>query len=215
MEYNVNSPQVGMSMTPPSLLKEGQFLILVNGNIQAVDGNFAMITNDSSNLLGTRFKEGFKVIGTNVVPSLSTTFFFLYSPITEESEIGFLFDTSSPDKPDAIADQCCENQIVESTPLEQTAQNPISPYYTFVNAGCLNFDVDYPVTSWIKIDDCNVRIYFNDFRNPPRYIDYKDFQKVNISNCPLIETNELDCDKILIFPETCYPVVDVVDGRRG
>ena len=89
MEYNVNSPQVGMSMTPPSLLKEGQFLILVNGNIQAVDGNFAMITNDSSNLLGTRFKEGFKVIGTNVVPSLSTTFFFLYSPITEESEIGF------------------------------------------------------------------------------------------------------------------------------
>jgi hypothetical protein len=215
MEYNVNSPQIGMSMTPPSLLKEGQFLILVNGNIQAVDGNFAMITNDSSNLLGTRFKEGFKVIGTNVVPSLSTTFFFLHSPITEESEIGFLFDTSSPDKPDAIADQCCENQIVESTPLEQTAQNPISPYYTFVNASCLNFDVDHPVTSWIKIDDCNIRIYFNDFKNPPRYIDYKDFQKVNISNCPLIETNELDCDKILIFPETCYPVVDVVDVVPG
>ena len=215
MEYNVNSPQVGMSMTPPSLLKEGQFLILVNGNIQAVDGNFAMITNDSSNLLGTRFKEGFKVIGTNVVPSLSTTFFFLHSPITEESEIGFLFDTSSPDKPDAISDQCCENQIVESTPLEQTAQNPISPYYTFVNASCLNFDVDHPVTSWIKIDDCNVRIYFNDFKNPPRYIDYKDFQKINISNCPLIETNELDCDKILIFPETCYPVVDVVDVVPG
>lgn len=215
MEYNVNSPQVGMSMTPPSLLKEGQFLILINGNIQAVDGNFAMITNDSSNLLGTRFKEGFKVIGTNVVPSLSTTFFFLHSPITEESEIGFLFDTSSPDKPDAISDQCCENQIVESTPLEQTAQNPISPYYTFVNASCLNFDVDHPVTSWIKIDDCNVRIYFNDFKNPPRYIDYKDFQKINISNCPLIETNELDCDKILIFPETCYPVVDVVDVVPG
>jgi hypothetical protein len=215
MEYNVNSPQIGMSMTPPSLLKEGQFLILVNGNIQAVDGNFAMITNDSSNLLGTRFKEGFKVIGTNVVPSLSTTFFFLYSPITLESEIGFLFDTSSPDKPDAIADQCCENQIVESTPLEQTTQNPISTYYTFVNASCLNFDVDHPVTSWIKIDDCNVRIYFNDFKNPPRYIDYKDFQKINISNCPLIETNELDCDKILIFPETCYPVVDVVDVVPG
>jgi len=215
MEYNLNAPQIGMSMSPPSLLKEGQFLILVNGNIQAVDGNFAMITNDSSNLLATRFKEGFKVIGTNVVPSLSTTFFFLYNPTTLESEIGFLFDASSPDKPDISSDQCCENQIVESTPLEQTVQNPISPYYTFVNANCLNFDIDHPVTSWIKIDDCNVRIYFNDFKNPPRYIDYKDFQKVNISNCPLIETDQLDCDKILIFPETCYPVVDVVEVIPG
>ena len=215
MEQNINQPQIGMSMSPPSLLKEGQFLILVNGNIQAVDGNFAMITNDNSNLLATRFKEGFKVIGTNVVPSLSTTFFFLHNPTTLESEIGFLFDASSPDKPDSSADQCCENQIVESTPLEQTVQNPISPYYTFVNADCLNFDIDHPVTSWIKIDDCNVRIYFNDFKNPPRYIDYKDFQKVNISNCPLIETDQLDCDKIQIFPETCYPVVDVVDVIPG
>lgn len=214
-EYNLNSPQIGMNFSHPSLLKEGQFLILVNGNIQTVDGNFAMITNDSSNLLATRFKEGFKVIGTNVVPSLSVTFFFLYNPTTLESEIGFIFDTSSPDKPDITADQCCETDIVESKPLEETIQNPLSSYHTFVNASCLNFDIDHPVTSWIKIDDCNVRIYFNDFKNPPRYIDYKDFQKVNISNCPLIETDQLDCDKIQIFPETCYPVVDVVDVIPG
>ena len=126
MEYNVNSPQVGMSMTPPSLLKEGQFLILVNGNIQAVDGNFAMITNDSSNLLGTRFKEGFKVIGTNVVPSLSTTFFFLHSPITEESEIGFLFDTSSPDKPDAI---CALDKAMLPSLLSMMTKSLPVPWY--------------------------------------------------------------------------------------
>ena len=77
------------------------------------------------------------------------------------------------------------------------------------------FRSDHPVTSWVKIDDCNVRIYFNDFKNPPRYIDYKDFQKIDISNCPLIETDQLDCDKIKIFPETCYPVVDVVDVIPG
>ena len=66
MEQNLNSPQIGMTMSHPSLLKEGQFLILVNGNIQTVDGNFTMITNDSSNILATRFKDGYKVIGTNV-----------------------------------------------------------------------------------------------------------------------------------------------------
>ena len=215
MEQNLNSPQIGMTMSHPSLLKEGQFLILVNGNIQTVDGNFTMITNDSSNILATRFKDGYKVIGTNVVPSLSTTFFFLYNPLTNDSEIGFIFDTSSPDKPDFAAEQCCQDNIVESTPLEQTVQYPLSQYYTFVNAKCLNFDIDHPVTSWIKLDDCNVRIYFNDFKNPPRYIDYKNFQKIDLSNCPLIETDQLDCDKIKIFPETCYPVVDVVEVIPG
>ena len=54
MEQNLNSPQIGMTMSHPSLLKEGQFLILVNGNIQTVDGNFTMITNDNSNILATR-----------------------------------------------------------------------------------------------------------------------------------------------------------------
>ena len=215
MEQNLNSPQIGMTMSHPSLLKEGQFLILVNGNIQTVDGNFTMITNDNSNILATRFKDGYKVIGTNVVPSLSTTFFFLYNPLTNDSEIGFIFDTSSPDKPDFAAEQCCQDNIVEPTPLEQTIQYPLSQYYTFVNAKCLNFDIDHPVTSWIKLDDCNVRIYFNDFKNPPRYIDYKNFQKIDLSNCPLIETDQLDCDKIKIFPETCYPVVDVVEVIPG
>lgn len=215
MESRLNAPQIGMIFSHPSLIKGGQFLLLVNGNIQAVDGNFAMITNDHSNLLATKFKEGFKVIGTNVVPSLSTTFFFLYNPLTLQSEIGFIFDTSNQDKPDAVSENSCENKIIEDAPLEEKAQYPLSQYYTFVNADCLNFDIDHPITSWIKIDDCNVRIYFNDFKNPPRYIDYKGFQKINLSNCPLIETDQLNCDKILIFPETCYPIVDVVDVIPG
>ena len=97
MDQNINAPSAGMIMSNPSLIKEGQFLLLVNGNIQSVDGNFAMIANDQSNLLGTRFKQGYKVIGTNVVPSLSVTFFFLHNPDTLDSEIGFIFDTTSPD----------------------------------------------------------------------------------------------------------------------
>ena len=212
MDQNINAPSAGMIMSNPSLIKEGQFLLLVNGNIQSVDGNFAMIANDQSNLLGTRFKQGYKVIGTNVVPSLSVTFFFLHNPDTLDSEIGFIFDTTSPDKPDPVAPN---GTIVETAPLETIIQYPLSPYYTFVNAQCLNFDIDHPVSSWIKIDDCNVRIYFNDFKNPPRYVDYKDFQKIDLSNCPLIETDQLDCFKILIFPETCYPVVDVIEVVPG
>lgn len=216
MEQNLNQPQVGMSMKNPSLLKEGEYPLAVNAILQSANGNFAMLSNDHSNILASKFKEGFKVIGTNLVPSLNLTFFFLVNPSTGESEIGYIFDTENQDKPDSYS-QCadCDYQIVEDTPLEQTTQTPLSLYYTFVNADCLNFSIDNPVTSWVKIDDCNIRIYFNDFKNPPRYIDYKDFQKVALQNCPLIESNELDCDKILIFPETCYPTLEVVDIISG
>ncbi len=212
-EQNINLLQSGMVFTNPSTVKDGQYLLLVNGVIQTVNGNFLFATNEPSNLLATKFKEGCKVIGTSVVPSLSVTFFFLHNPQLNKSEIGFIYDTSSPDKPDLYSQ--IDNKIIEDTPLELTVQNPLSEYYTFVNADCLNFDVDHPVVAWVKIDDCNIRIYFNDFKNPPRYIDYTNFPKVTLSNCPLIETDQLDCDKILVFPETCYPIVEVVDIVSG
>jgi hypothetical protein len=211
-EFNINVPQSGMNFANPSTLKEGQFSLILNGILQSVDGNFLMASNDHSNILLTRFKDGYKVIGTFVVPALSVTFLFLTNPATSDSEIGFIFDTNSPDKPDITG---ANGKILEQDPLETRVQTPISQYYTFVNAKCLNFDIDHPVSSWVKIDDCNVRIYFNDFKNPPRYINYKDFQKIDISNCPLIETDQLDCDKIQIFPESCYPKVEVIDVVSG
>lgn len=213
MEQNINIPQTGMTFTHPSMIKEGQFLLLLNGNIQNVSGDFALISNDNSNILGTKFKEGYKVIGTLLVPSLSLTFFFLTNPVTNDSEIGWIFDAVNIDQPDVYSQ--VDNKIIESTPLELITQSPNSVYNTFVNAKCLNFDIDHPVSSWVKIDDCNIRIYFNDFKNPPRYIDYDNFPKVNLSNCPLIETQDLDCDKILIFPESCYPKIDVIDVISG
>lgn len=216
MDKHVNLPQIGMVMKNPSLLKEGEYPLAVNSVIQSVNGNFALINNENSNILATNFKDGYKVIGFEYSPSLSTTFFFLTNPTTGDSEIGFIYDTYTPDKPDAES-ECsdCQYITVESPPLETITQNELNTYFTFVNAKCLNFDIDHPITSWIKIDDCNIRIYFNDFKNPPRYIDYKDFQKVNLSNCPLIETCDLDCDKIKVFPETCYPIVEAVDVVPG
>lgn len=216
-EQNLNPGiSVGLSFKHPSLLKEGEYSLLVNGGISGVSGNQLLITNEQSNILATKFKEGFRVIGTNLLNSLSTTFFFLVNPQTNQSEIGYILNAHNVDKPDITVDcSDCSKPVVESPPLETTTQYPASVYNTFVNADCLKFDIDHPVVSWIKVDDCNIRIYFNDFKNPFRYIDYKDFQKIDLSNCPLIETNELDCDKILGFPESCYPTVEVVDVVSG
>ena len=211
MEQNINILQAGMTFTTPSFIKEGNYIVMVNGMLSMYNGNYALVTNESSTLLATKFKEGFKVINTSIVPSLSLTFLFLTNPLTLESEIGFIYDSTYTDKPD-IQEQCIENILINPT------GHPISQYHTFVNSNCLNFDVDHPVSAWVKVDDCNIRIYFNDFKNPPRYIDYDNFPKVNLSNCPLIETNELDCDKIKIFPESCYPEItatDIVSGGQN
>ena len=209
-EKNISTPKIGMSFSDPSTLKEGQFSILLNGSVTNAD-SFLILSNEQSNLLYTRFKEGYKVIGTNIVPSLSTTFIFLTNPQTGDSEIGYIFDVSSPDKPDLFS----QDTIIEQAPLETTTQSPLTTYYTFISNKCLDFDIDHPVTSYVKIDDCNVRVYFNDFKNVPRYIDYKNFKELSKQTCETILEEVFDCDRIKIFPETCYPRIEVVDVISG
>lgn len=216
VEKEINYPSIGMNMSHGSDLKPMEYSLLVNGDVQSFQGNFAKITNEPSNLLCTRFKPGYKVIGVTYVPSISTTFFFLVNPTEHKSEIGFILNSHNTDAYDKVTNcSSCNSVIDEGTPLELLEQNSMCNYNTFVNADCLDFNIDFPIQSWAKVDDCSIRIYFNDFRNPMRYIDYKDFQKIAINNCPEILIDELDCDKINIFPHSCYPEISAVDVVPG
>jgi len=58
----INLPKSGMHFVHPSELKDVQYSLLVNGNIQSISDTFTKITNELSNILCTRFKTGFKVI---------------------------------------------------------------------------------------------------------------------------------------------------------
>lgn len=209
------TPKLGMDFSNPSTLKNNSYSLMVNGSIESVNGDVFFLSNEASNLLCSRLK-GYKVVGTSIIPSLNLTFLFLVDPLTNNSEIGFIYEQHNEDKKDLTTNcSTCNSPIIEDIPLEQQIQYEKCLYYTFVNARCLNFSIDHPVKSWIKVDDCNIRIYFTDRYNPPRYIDYTNFQKIDISNCPLIETNELDCDKIKVFPATCYPQVEFIDVVAG
>ena len=219
IENQLNQPEIGMSWKNPSMLKETEFSLLNNGSILSYNDTSFQITNEPSNILSSRLK-GFKVLNTNLVPALGLTFYFLVNPQTGESEIGYTYDQSNLDSTDRTA-YCgeCNNPVVEDTPLEQQTPTETTNYYTFVNASCLNFNIDFPIQSWIKIDDCRVRIYFSDGLNPMRYIDYDDFelklQNKTLLNCPILHSDELDCNKINIFPSTCYPKIDVTDVVSG
>jgi hypothetical protein len=219
---NINVPEIGMTWKNPSMLKPNEYGLMVNGGIFSFNNTSFQVTNEPSNLLTSRLK-GFKVVGTNLVAALGMTFYFLTNPETGESEIGYIYDQSNLDSEDRTS-YCseCNTPLVEDTPLENKTPTETTNYYTFINASCLNFNINYPVQSWIKVDDCRIRIYFTDDLNPPRYIDYNDFnqklQNKNLLNCPILHSDELDCDKINVFPVTCYPkiaITDIVSGGQN
>ena len=217
MENQINSTNVGMSFVNPSMMKENSFSLMVNGTIQSFSNTYFLAASEQSNSLCNRLK-GYKVINSAIVPSLSITFLFLVNTQNGKSEIGFIKDQYNQDKQNRTTNcENCNTPVIPDKPLEQIDQLESCQYFTFVNANCLNFNIDFPITSWIKVDDCSVRIYFTDDKNPPRYIDYdkKKLQNVNYLNCPFLPSDQLDCDKIKIFPTTCYPILNVVDVVSG
>lgn len=215
----INVPSSGMKMVNPSQLKDMNYSLLLNGNLQSISDTFAYVTNEASNILCSRFKSGFKVINIQPVISLNLNFFFLVNPATNESEIGIIYNQFNKDTPDGeLKCKNCSKESIEDTPLEEIEQIATCIYTTWVNADCLSFNIDKPVKSWVKVDDCNIRIYFTDDNEVIRYIDYSDYQKITIDGCPKSETSEIDCDKIKVFKSTCYPKItftDVVSGGEN
>ncbi len=214
---NLNVSKLGMDLNSrEGELKPNSYRYLINGNIQDKGGDIFNITNEMSNILCTGFKDGFKVINVTNIPSLSKAIYFLVNPTTQSSEIGEIsYINYSVTEDRQYSCDACNNPTTEDPPLETLPQKENCNYTTIVNADCLGFSIDSPIQSWVKVDDCNIRVYFTD--NTPtglRYIDY-DYQKKTISNCPLVETDELDCDKIKVFKDTCYPKIQQEIVRAG
>lgn len=214
---NLNVSKLGMDLNSrEGELKPNSYRYLINGNIQDKGGDIFNITNEMSNILCTGFKNGFKVNNVTNIPSLSKAIYFLVNPATQSSEIGEIsYINYSVTEDKQYSCDVCNNPTTEDPPLETLPQKENCNYTTIVNADCLGFSIDSPIQSWVKVDDCNIRIYFTDNTfTGLRYIDY-DYQKKTISNCPLVETDELDCDKIKVFKDVCYPKIQHEVVRAG
>ncbi len=224
MPEQVNNPKLGMKLgKSPWEIQEGEYLFALNSEIQTSAGNLISLSNSPSNLLCSRFKDGYKVVGSPLpVISLNITFWFLHNPLTGGSEIGVIKNTFNKDGKDLQVDcKDCVKQLLLDKPLEETTQYPTCEYTTFVNADCLGFSLDNPIKSWAKVDDCDVTIYFVQRDQPLRYIHYPDFQKENYITsdgdltCPPIPLSSLDCDKIKIFKDACSPTIEFIDVVSG
>lgn len=182
--------QVGLNTDNiASQLKEGQLTFAKNAMVENFDGNSVTYQNEISNILCTTFKDGFTVIGLRNIVEQNRTIVLLLNTTTNESEIG-----------------------------ERT--NTTCNYKTIISDPCLNFNIDYPVRKIeVKTTNCSTQLYWTDNYNPPRWMDLDDLPMVEIANPnnenDPIKTDEVDCNKLLIFPKFSIPTATPVRIETG
>lgn len=205
--------------THAHLQDEKTFLFQRNGNIEDENSGIGL-TNEHSNLLCSRFKEGYVVIGHKYDSGKNQVFFFLTEKYPDnngnrKSEIGSIkFNTDITNLED-IENECgCDFNTILAEPLEEKTQIPHCKYETIVTDecnNCLNFSPEYPIYDVaLKQETCGYTMSFTDGNNPPRYIildKLNPYFYTGSNNCGVDETEPtcLDCEKLRIFPLYIIP----------
>jgi hypothetical protein len=229
MSQEINQTSVGMDMDSHiSNMSPNSYSLAVNANIQDVSGNLFRISNEPSNLLCTRFKEGYSVIGTLNISIKNIVIFFLVNESTKDSEIGMIRSSNYED----IADEkvfcsTCNASYIEGKPLELIEQKELCQYETIINAPCLNFNINFPIRSSFSIgynpnnnlpNNESIVIYFTDYNNGMRFLDISHIPYIvqSTGDCgEIIYTNQLDCSKILVNEPFNIPCLNTIEDVIG
>ena len=223
------------------LQETGMYTFALNATLSDVSdlGREVTITNEQSNVLAVKFKEGFKVVGKKSHNIKNKTYFLLANPETGCSEIGCIKEVCFQDSDvDILKDDPCTDCGKIATldePLEGQEQEAHQEYETIIcdccedceeyeapeddpNYKCLGFDVCEPIRDIvIKTENLGDVMYWAQKGKPPRYIELNDieqYKEIDVDNC---EDEELpctclDCKKLRIFP--LYKNPKVVDYTR-
>jgi phosphoribosyl-AMP cyclohydrolase len=221
-KVNIALAKVGMDKdTHPSQLNETQYTHALNANVETESGNSLNITNEKSNILITRYKPGFVLIGFENDILSNDTYVLLTNPTTGVGEFGVIKDNQSITNLDDITVGCngnCEEVRELATPLENITQQEIAgayttllsdeyaldgatntcyyytdPQYSALNLG-FNFNVNYPVKKLtIKNEKCGKNIYFTDNFNPPRHINIENLDQYYVQNVPCADDLVTGC----------------------
>ena len=209
---NVSLAKLGMNRDMSSdSLQNQMYTIALNMNIENESGNLLKLKSEHSNILASKFKNGYKVIGYETDINTGSTYFFLTNPTTNISEIGAIQNNSNIDLMSDVETQCsgCDFKRVLSEPLEDTVQTEYLTYTTIVEDSCnqcLNFDIRFPIKKVIiKNEKSGIKIFFSDNLNPPRYLDLSRLDEYLFTGtdvCGIDETVPtcLACDKLRMFP---------------
>lgn len=213
-------------------LKNTEYTLGVNINSNSETGDSYTITNEPSNYFGVQFPESYRVISFINNPLKSRTYFFLSSIESNEnsvnfkrSSIGYSDNTITEIyNQDEECGDCGNEKNILSTPLEDIVQAPSNTYVELLNDKCvaladieekgLNFNINFPIKKIeIKQEKLGTTLYWNDNRNPFRYLqigrieealenetfDYLHSEDIACEDPQ--ETPCLDVDKLLVNPK--------------
>lgn len=215
-QKSLSSPKIGMNRsTSPHLLSDNEFSFQLNGASYDEGGEKFNLTDEHSNILATKFKEGFKFIGGKNHVVRDKTYIFLTNPETNVSEIGCIRNTtdfslsSSDTEIESGCLDCPEFVNTEAIPLEEQTQIPHQIYETLLEDSCnlcLGFDVNHPIIDIIiKEQNIGTKLFWTSTPGQKefRYLELDDLERYKFTgedNCGItpVETC-LDCDKLRVF----------------
>ena len=206
-----------------------EYSFMYNGNTNNETGEGLNVQNESSNYLGVVFPEAYKVIGFKNDILSNKTYYLLTNPITKKSSIGFVENIISDIKNEDELEECptCNKYNTLGVPLEAQTQTPSLTYQELFNDDCLvddgkeglNFDINFPAKKIeIKQEKLGTFIYWNDGKNPSRYLNVSDISYLFIQEVPCDDDIEVDCpliDKLLIFPKHNKLILDADSIQVG
>jgi len=222
MPEEINQLKLGMQLGKfPQEMSPNDYSLMLNGNIQSKDGSVIRVVNEPSNLLCSRFKTDFRVVGTIPINVENKVIYFLVNPITNKSEIGEIsnvYFTDSEDK--SVNCKNCNGATIEDAPLETIEQKELCIYKTIISASCLNFNINFPIEGTYKITTNGITIYFAQDGQPLRYLELFDIPYQTIGqtfdDCKQdIYNYSLDCSKIKIFRDVSPACILATDLSTG
>lgn len=225
IDRQIGSPKQGMNKdTHPSSLNEQTYTHALNANYEGQDGDIVNLQNEESNILCSRFKPGFKVVGHEIDITADRTYFFLVDDSTTppRSEIGYIEDLGKQlNFTDTVIKCGCSIEAVLDDGLENQVQSETCTYTTLLADyecpngetanNCLNFNINYPISSVLKDDKLGKILYFTDDLNPRRRIELdriEQYYKKPIV-CEEDEDVCINCGLMDILPETPPLCIDV------
>lgn len=174
-------------------LNEKDYTFQLNGNIETDEQGGVALTNEHSNLLCSRFKPGFRVIGNIFDVNSDRVYFFLTNPETKISEIGYIPYFHNIENDDDLLKDCnCTYENILSQPLEEQEQIAGCQYVTLLSDGCLksdgeingclNFNIKHPIKKIeLKGEKYFRTLYWTDNYNPPRYLQLQNLEQYNFN----------------------------------
>jgi len=241
-ERSVGGGKLGMMKDAHiTSLQETMYVHALNSNTQGQDGDSLNLQNEESNVLCHNFPAGFKVVGPPLKDiTADRTYFFLTDPLTRRSEIGYISELENPISfTDTIENTCgCGVETVLAEGLENIQQTETCTYVSIIRDYvcefgvpnlCLNFDINYPISSSLKDEKCGKVIYFADDLNNDRRLELDNINQyyrttifcsddpeavdyVENCDCGMIEEDIcINCDKMSIRPKN-LPLKIEVEG---